>query len=80
MENAEWKYIGFESNFPNLSINQTFDTKKIKLSKLPKLRLSYLKHAEKIVKELEKNYDINYRKDDKEIEELKYFYYCQNPL
>ena len=77
MKTSEWKYIGFDSILPNLSINETFQTKKIKLSKLPKLRKLYLKQAEKIALELRKNDEAPYTIDEKEIEDLKYFYYYQ---
>ncbi len=78
MNTAEWKYIGYESKFPNLSIDEKYQSKKVKLSKLPKLRKTYLKKAEAIASELMKNNDINYTVDKKEIEDLKYFYYCKN--
>ncbi len=79
MKTAEWKYIGYESNFPGLSIDEMFNTKEIKLSKLPKLRKSYLKQAVEIALELDKNIEAPYTIDKEEIEELKYFYYYQNP-
>jgi hypothetical protein len=78
MKTSEWKYIGYKSKFPNLSIDEKYQSKKVKLSKLPKLRKSYLKKAETIASELMKNNDINYTVDKKEIEDLKYFYYCKN--
>ena len=77
MKTAEWKFIGFETSLPSLSINEMFQTKKIKLSKLPKLRKSYLKQAERIALELKKNIEATYTIDKKEIEDLKYFYYYQ---
>jgi len=77
MKTAEWRYIGYELKFPNLSIDEKYQSKKVKLSKLPKLRKSYLKKAEAIASELMKNDDINYIVDKKEIEDLKYFYYCK---
>jgi selenocysteine lyase/cysteine desulfurase len=78
MSTAEWIYIGYEPKFPSLSIDETYHTKKIKLSKLPKLRKSYLKKAEKIAIKLKKNINPNYTVDDKEIEDLKFFYYHYN--
>jgi selenocysteine lyase/cysteine desulfurase len=78
MKTSEWKYIGYKSKFPNLSIDEKYQSKKVKLSKLPKLRKSYLKKAETIASELMKKNDINYTVDKKEIEDLKYFYYCKN--
>ena len=78
LQKYEWKYIGYESKFPNLTIDEKYQSKKVKLSKVPKLRKSYLKKAETIASELMKNNDINYTVDKKEIEDLKYFYYCKN--
>ena len=42
MKTAEWKFIGYKATFPSLSINELFNTKKIKLSKISKLRKFYL--------------------------------------
>jgi len=75
IKTAEWKFIGFESILPRLSINETFNTKKIKLSKLPELRNSYFKEAEKNAIELMKDFDNSFYRDVDEIEDLKYFYY-----
>ena len=79
MKTGEWKYTGYESSFPQLTINETFQSKKIKLSKLPKQRKSYLKEAERIALELKKNGESSYTVDTKEIEDLKYFYYYEYP-
>jgi selenocysteine lyase/cysteine desulfurase len=75
MNTAEWKFIGFEPDLPRLSINEMFDGKTIKLSKLPKLRKLYLKQAHELVKRLKKNIESPYTIDNKELEEIKYFYY-----
>ncbi|MCK5300397.1 MAG: hypothetical protein KAJ21_00740, partial [Thermoplasmatales archaeon] len=77
MKTAEWKFIGFEATLPRLSINETFNTKKIKLSELPELRKSYFKQAKKIALEIIKNIEPTYTIDKKEIEDIKYFYYYQ---
>ena len=77
MKTAEWKFIGFEATLPRLSINETFNTKKIKLSELPELRNSYFKQAKKIAMEIIKNIEPTYTIDKKEIEDIKYFYYYQ---
>ncbi len=76
MNTAEWKYIGFEAKLPILSINENFKTKKINLLKLPEMRNSYIEEAKKIVIELKKEFNNSYYEDEKDIEEIKYFYYC----
>lgn len=73
---AEWKYIGFEDKLPILSINENFKTKKINLLKLPEMRNFYIEEAEKIAIELKKDFNNSYYEDEKDIEEIKYFYYC----
>ncbi|KYK31570.1 MAG: hypothetical protein AYK22_02445 [Thermoplasmatales archaeon SG8-52-3] len=78
MITAEWSYIGYKPNFPSLSTDETFKTKKIDLSRLPRLRKYYLEQAEKIALELKEKIDTNYTIDDEEIEDLKYFYYLKN--
>jgi selenocysteine lyase/cysteine desulfurase len=73
---AEWKYIGFEDKLPILSINENFKTKKINLLKLPEMRNFYIEEAKKIAIELKKEFNNSYYEDEKDIEEIKYFYYC----
>jgi selenocysteine lyase/cysteine desulfurase len=75
MKTAKWKHIGFEEKLPTFSVDKMFQSKKIKLSELPKLRALYFKKAETIAQKLKKHAKNSFDKDEQEIEELKYFYY-----
>ncbi len=75
MQRGEWKYIGFEEQVPEFSVENNFRSKKILLAKIPALRRSYIKQAEAIAAELQDQGRINFIQDEKEIEELKLFYY-----
>ena len=75
MKTAEWKYIGFKDKLPLLSLDKTLQPKKIKLYELPALRASYFKQAVTVAREIKKHARTSFGKDEKEIEELKYFYY-----
>ncbi len=75
MSTAEWIYKGFEEKIPEFSIENDFAPKHMNLTDLPKLRASYLTQAKKIVSELETQEEMSFVQDDKDIEELKSFYY-----
>ena len=75
MKTAEWKHIGFEETAPEFSIDSDFAPKSVNLEDLPRLRKSYLDEAGQIALELEKQGGIPYAQDEKDIEELKSFYY-----
>jgi hypothetical protein len=57
------------------SIDNDFVPKSIHLEDLPRLRKSYLDQARQISSELEKQGKRPYVQDEKNIEELKSFYY-----
>jgi hypothetical protein len=75
MRTAEWKHIGFEERVLEFSIDNDFVPKSIHLEDLPRLRKSYLDQARQISSELEKQGKRPYVQDEKNIEELKSFYY-----
>jgi selenocysteine lyase/cysteine desulfurase len=75
MRTAEWKHIGFEETTPEFSIDNDFAPKSVNIDDLPRLRESYLDQAREIASELEKQGELHYVQDEKDIEELKSFYY-----
>ena len=75
MATAEWKYIGFEEKIPEFSVYNDFAPKTVNIEDLPKLRESYLNQADQIASELEKHEEMSFTQDEKDIEELKSFYY-----
>ena len=75
MRTAEWSHKRFEEVIPEFSINNDFAPKRMDLVDLPELRESYLKQAEQISSELEKQEEAPFVNDGAEIEELKSFYY-----
>jgi len=76
MQRGEWKYIGFEEQVPEFSVDKNFRSKKIPLAKIPGQRRSYIKQAEAIAAELQDEDGIDFIQDEKEIEGLKLFYYA----
>lgn len=75
MRTAEWRHIGFEELALEFSIDNDFAPESIHLADLPRLRKSYLDQARQIASELEKQGELPYVQDEKDIEELKSFYY-----
>ncbi len=75
MRTAEWKHIGFEETIPEFSLDNDFAPKSVKLEDLPRLRESYLDQAGAIASELEKQGEMPFVQDEKDIEELKSFDY-----
>lgn len=76
MKTAEWKYIGFIEHRPDFSLDETFEQHTVAPHEIPGLRASYLREAENIAEELEKQPLPPYCKEDGMLEELKYFYCC----
>ena len=60
---------------PEFSVDQSFEPARVERAEIQALRESYLKEAEALARELEKERDTPFMKDDGEIEELKTFYY-----
>ena len=76
MKTAEWTYQGFVQKTPLFSIDEIYEPKKIRLSEIPKLRVSYILKAVTIAEEIKQDVKSLYIKDSDEIEALKYFYCC----
>jgi selenocysteine lyase/cysteine desulfurase len=68
-------YVGFKEELPEFSADQSFEPVRVERSEIPGLRQSYLADAETLAKELEQEEAVSFIEDDREIEELKSFYY-----
>lgn len=75
IKTGKWKFIGSKDKEPKFSISNNFKPKNIKPSEIPKARESYLTKAGEIAKELKKQGNKCYLTDEKELEEIKKFYY-----
>ncbi|MFW6131798.1 MAG: aminotransferase class V-fold PLP-dependent enzyme [Candidatus Aminicenantaceae bacterium] len=75
MRTAQWKCIGFQEEVPVFSIDNDFNFKKIDLSRIENHRKFYLQQAQSIVNDLKKEKNLAFFQDEREIEELKFFYY-----
>jgi hypothetical protein len=75
MRTAEWNHIGFQEKTQKFSIDLNFAPKSICLEGLPDLRKSYLDQARQIATELKEQGEVPFVEDEKDIEELKSFYY-----
>jgi selenocysteine lyase/cysteine desulfurase len=72
---GEWTHIGFEPKEPEFRLESDFGTASADLSKIKTVRARYFREALKIGRALEKQDDIGFVEDSKDIENLKYFYY-----
>jgi len=72
---AEWKYRGYEDEDIEFSLENTFETRSVDLSKLLYLRDTYLHEAENAVEAMAALEEKDFVVDPPEIEKLKFFYY-----
>jgi selenocysteine lyase/cysteine desulfurase len=75
LHSSEWAHREFTALLPDLSLDQDFSTKSVSMRDIPRLRRSYVSHAEYLAEQLQHESPPSYKKDATEIEELKYFYY-----
>jgi selenocysteine lyase/cysteine desulfurase len=75
MGTAEWKHIGFEEKTPEFTVDNDFAPKEVHPEDIPDLRESYLSQAEQIASDLEEKKEMSFVQDEKDIEQLKSFYY-----
>ena len=73
---ADWKHKDFIQPPAKINIDSDFDIERIEYSDVENFREEYLKKAKKISDKIEPLYKKDFIKDDRNIEELKYFYYC----
>ena len=71
---GEWTYNGFKEE-TDFSVDEDLVLKTVEISKLQKLRESYIKQAEELAAELKKEKDVVFARDNNEIEEIKFFDY-----
>lgn len=78
MATAEWSYAGFEEPETLFSLDNTFATKEIDITRIDQIRKSYFLEAERQVKKLKKAPEVDYHIDKKEIESIKFFYHVED--
>ena len=78
MNTGEWKHREYKEKITDLSYDTDYRSKEIDLSQVEKNRQNYLHQAKIAASELQKEKDIIYTADDREVEELKYFYYVHS--
>jgi selenocysteine lyase/cysteine desulfurase len=76
IQTGEWVYKGHRSKEVEFGIMNTFQTKKVDLSRIEAIRDSYFKTAQSLAEELENFSAPPFKTDDPDIESLKSFYYC----
>lgn len=80
LKTGEWKYIGFYEEETDFSVDEDFEPRTVKLSKLQKLRASYIKKAEELAVELKKEKEVIFARDIDAVEEIKFFDYINKAL
>ena len=73
---ADWKHKDYVHVFKEISIETDYNIESIKYAEIEKLREGYFKTAIKINEHIEPLYKKDFIKDVRNVEELKYFYYC----
>lgn len=76
MRTGEWRHRGFTEAGPDLSLDADFRTASVRRSRLPALRASSFREARRLALELEGEGELEFQRDDKSLENLKYFYYA----
>jgi len=73
---ADWKHIGQAQSQFSFGLDSDFDIESINISDIGKLRKAYMKKAADAVSKLSRPSHRDYIKYERRIEELKYFYHC----
>jgi len=73
---ADWKHIDHKNKAVEFGLDSDFDTECVKSGGLDELRRSYMKTAFEAVSVIAKPAHKDYIKYDRSIEDLKYFYHC----
>lgn len=76
IQTGEWSYDGFQEEKVELGVENEFQTERLDLKRIDRIRESYFYQAEKRVEDLRTQEPMTFIQDEKEIEELKAFYYC----
>jgi selenocysteine lyase/cysteine desulfurase len=75
---GEWFHREFRAEKPDLSLENSFRTRSIDLSRKSSFRAAYLAKARRLAGRLENEAAPEFRKDEAEIEDLKYFHYVHS--
>jgi len=75
MAKAEWSHKDFVEEPPEFSVDCHFEPQKISPSAISRLRKSCFREAEVLAKKLRQEEDMPFVEDEKDIEDMKSFYY-----
>jgi selenocysteine lyase/cysteine desulfurase len=75
MKTGEWKHRECKEKISDFSYRSCFSSKEVDFSQIEKMREQYLYQAKIAASELQKEKGPGFVKDEREFEELKYFYY-----
>ena len=75
---GEWRHLDFREEKTELSLENNFRTQSVDLSRKASFRAAYLREARRLAGRLEKEAPPEFRKDQAEIEDLKYFDYVHS--
>jgi selenocysteine lyase/cysteine desulfurase len=76
---GEWRHRDFNEKKDDLSLETSFRTRSVDLSRKASFRAVYLREARRLAGRMEKRAPLEFRKDRAEIEDLKYFRYIHSP-
>jgi selenocysteine lyase/cysteine desulfurase len=77
MTHADWQYVGFEESESEFSIDDEFQPEEMnekEMQQLDEIRKTYFTDAEKLVKELKQEPEVDFHVHSQEIETIKFFY------
>jgi len=76
IQTGEWSYEGFQEKEVEFGVENDFQTERLNLERIDRIRESYFEQAEKCAQDLRATEPMPFIQDEDEIEELKAFYYC----
>jgi selenocysteine lyase/cysteine desulfurase len=76
IQTGEWSHEGFQEEKVEFGVENEFQTERLNLERIDRIRESYFYQAEKCIQDLGAIGPMTFFQDEGEIEELKTFYYC----
>jgi selenocysteine lyase/cysteine desulfurase len=76
IQTGEWSYERFEETEVEFGVENEFQTERLDLERIERIREAYFHQAEKCAEDLRAIEPMSFIQDEDEIEELKAFYYC----
>ncbi|OGE83147.1 MAG: hypothetical protein A2Y39_02090 [Candidatus Delongbacteria bacterium GWF2_40_14] len=77
---ADWKHKNYVHSLKEVSIETDFNIESIKHAEIEKLREGYFKTAKEVSEHIKPLHKKDFIKDERNIETLKYFYYCMESM